>query len=49
MAFAKKTWVDRLVEYAGRRKITNISTGVSEVVDVSRTNHAGCALYHSIF
>lgn len=36
MAFTKKTWVDRKVEYAGRRKLTNISTGVSEVVDVAR-------------
>lgn len=37
MAFAKKTWVDRLVEYAGRRKLTNISTGTAEVVDVTRS------------
>ena len=37
MAFAKKTWVDRLVEYAGRRKLTNISTGTTEVVDVTRS------------
>lgn len=37
MAFAKKTWVDRMVEYAGRRKLTNISTGTTEVVDVTRS------------
>lgn len=36
MAFTKKTWVDRQVEYAGRRKLTNISTGTTEVVDVTR-------------
>ena len=36
MAFVKKTWVDRVVEYAGRRKLKNISTGVEEIVDVSR-------------
>lgn len=36
MAFSKKTWVDRQVEYAGRRKLTNISTGATEVVDVTR-------------
>lgn len=26
MAFKKKTWIDRMVEFAGRRKITNVST-----------------------
>ncbi len=31
-----KTWVDRLVEYAGRRKITNTTTGTSQIVDVER-------------
>lgn len=36
MGFTKKTWVDRQVEYAGRRKLTNISTGTTEVVDVTR-------------
>lgn len=36
MAFQKKTWVDRLVEYAGRRKITNVSNGSSQIVDVER-------------
>lgn len=36
MAFTKKTWVDRLVEYAGRRKLTNIATGATQVVDVTR-------------
>ncbi len=40
MAFEKKTWVDRLVEYAGRRKLTNISTGVTEVFDVTRNEGA---------
>lgn len=36
MGFSKKEWIDRLVEYAGRRKLTNIVTGVEEVVDVAR-------------
>lgn len=36
MAFIKKTWVDRLVEYAGRRKLTDISNGKTQVVDVVR-------------
>ena len=36
MAFTKKTWKDRLVEYAGRRKITNTSTNESQIVDVER-------------
>lgn len=36
MAYKKKTWVDRLVEYAGRRKITNVSTMQSQIVDVER-------------
>lgn len=36
MAFTKKTWKDRLVEYAGRRKITNVSTLAAQVVDVER-------------
>lgn len=34
--FSKKTWKDRLVEYAGRRKITNVSTMVAQIVDVER-------------
>lgn len=35
MAFNKKTWVDRLVQYAGRRTLTK-SNGSTEVVTVSR-------------
>lgn len=34
--FSKKTWKDRLVEYAGRRKITNVNTMVAQIVDVER-------------
>lgn len=37
MAFAMKTWVDRVVEYAGRRKLTNVTTGTEELVDVARS------------
>lgn len=37
MAFQKKTWKDRLVEFAGRRILTNISTGQSQTVDVTRS------------
>lgn len=36
MAFKKKTWKDRMVEYAGRRKLTNVSTGASQIMDVER-------------
>lgn len=36
MAFKKKTWVDRMVEYAGRRKITNVTTMAAQIVDVER-------------
>lgn len=36
MAFKKKTWTDRLVEFAGRRKITNVSTMQAQIVDVER-------------
>lgn len=36
MAFTKKTWVDRLVEFAGRRKLTNVSTGSATVYNVER-------------
>lgn len=36
MAFVKKTWKDRLVEYAGRRKITNVTTMAAQIVDVER-------------
>lgn len=37
MAFEIKTWVDRVVEYAGRRKLTNVTTGTEELVDVARS------------
>lgn len=36
MAFVKKEWKDRLVEFAGRRKLNNAETGESMVVDVER-------------
>lgn len=36
MGFTKKTWKDRLVEHAGRRKLTNVATGTTETVDVTR-------------
>lgn len=36
MAFKKKTWVDRMVEYAGRRKITNVTTMAAQIVYVER-------------
>lgn len=36
MGFAKKIWQNRLVEYAGRRKLTNVTTGTQQVVDVVR-------------
>lgn len=36
MAFNKKTWKDRLVEFAGRRTLSNVSTGEDMVVDVTR-------------
>lgn len=36
MAFEKKEWKDRLVEFAGRRTLTDISTGTSQTVDVAR-------------
>lgn len=36
MAFEKKEWKDRLVEFAGRRKLNNTVTGESAVVDVER-------------
>lgn len=38
MAFAKKTWKDRLVEFAGRRNLTRVAGSVDGtlVVDVSR-------------
>lgn len=34
--FIKKTWKDRLTEFPGRRKLTDILTGVSTVFDVER-------------
>lgn len=37
MAFQKKTWKDRLVEFAGRRILTNVSTGQSQTFDVTRS------------
>lgn len=36
MAFVPKEWKDRLVEFAGRRKLTNVSTGEEIIVDVVR-------------
>lgn len=36
MAFVTKEWKDRLVEFAGRRKLKNVSTNEETVVDVSR-------------
>ena len=36
MAFKKKTWIDRMVEFAGRRKITNVSTSAAQIIDVER-------------
>lgn len=40
MAFQKKTWTDRMVEYAGRRKLTNINTKQAVVYDVERAEGA---------
>lgn len=37
MSFITKEWKDRLVEFAGRRKLTNVSSGEEMVVDVSRS------------
>ena len=36
MAFVKKTWKNRISENPLRRTITNVTTGVSEIVDVTR-------------
>ena len=36
MAFIKKEWKDRLAEFAGRRRLTNIDTGEEMTVDVER-------------
>lgn len=38
MGFTKKTWKDRLVEHAGRRKLTNVATGATQTVDVARAD-----------
>lgn len=40
MAFKKKTWVDRMVEFAGRRKLTNVSTSAAQIIDVERAEGA---------
>lgn len=40
MAFVPKEWKDRLVEFAGRRKLTNVSTGEEMIVDVARNEGA---------
>lgn len=36
MAFAKKEWKNRLAEFAGRRRLINVDTGIETVVDVER-------------
>lgn len=36
MAFSKKTWKDRIVEFPARRLLKNIATGERTIVDVSR-------------
>ena len=40
MAFVPKEWKDRLVEFAGRRKLTNVATGEETIVDVARNEGA---------
>ena len=40
MAFKKKTWIDRMVEFAGRRKITKVSTSAAQIIDVERAEGA---------
>lgn len=37
MTFVKKTWTDRIAEYITRRKLTNVSTGATEIVTVERS------------
>lgn len=37
MAFVTKVWKDRLVEYAGRRKLKNVATGAEALYDVTRS------------
>lgn len=34
--FTKKEWKNRLAEFAGRRTLTDVATGTSQVVDVAR-------------
>jgi hypothetical protein len=34
--FTKKEWKNRLAEFAGRRTLTDVATGASQVVDVAR-------------
>ena len=36
MAFTKKTWLDRIVEYANRRKLIDTSTSNEQIVTVAR-------------
>lgn len=36
MGFVTREWLPRLVEFAGRRKLTNVSTGEITYVDVER-------------
>lgn len=36
MAFTKKTWVDRISEFPNRRGLTNTTTGISDIYDVTR-------------
>lgn len=38
--FVPKEWKDRLVEFAGRRKLTNVATGEEIIVDVARNEGA---------
>lgn len=40
MAFVPKEWKDRLVEFAGRRKLTNVATGEEIIFDVARNEGA---------
>lgn len=40
MAFVTKEWKDRLVEFAGRRKLKNVTSGAETVFDVSRSEGA---------
>lgn len=37
MAFQKKTWLDRLTEFATRRTITNLDTSEVSIVEVARS------------